>query len=72
MDVAGSVAAAAEGERDPRCLLRIFACVRAAAALYSQGSSTTAHIVAVEALFDSLTWYFPMSFTPPPINKVRA
>lgn len=70
MDVAEAVAAAAEGERDPRCLLRIFACVRAAAALYSGSPPSPARSPATEALFDSLAWYFPMSFTPPTVNKV--
>lgn len=95
IDVADAAAAAAEGERDPRCLLRAFECVREAAALYSttpdpstatgapgqqasvdQGA-TPAPLDAVfaadatEVLFDVLTWYFPISFTPPPVNKVR-
>lgn len=89
IDVAEAAAAAAEGERDPRCLLRAFECVREAAALYSAAvapsgpqasvdqQATSAPLDdrsaadATEVLFDVLTWYFPISFTPPPVNKVR-
>jgi len=71
MDVAGAVATAADGERDPRCLLRAFACVRAAAALHSSAATPlAAHAEAADVLFDTLAMYFPVSFTPPPVNKV--
>lgn len=30
------------------------------------------HLQGAEGLFDALTWYFPMAFTPPPVNKCAA
>ena len=36
VDVLDAIIVASEGERDPRCLLRVFDCVQAAVALYGQ------------------------------------
>jgi hypothetical protein len=78
IDVAEAVAAAAEGERDPRCLLCAFDCIHEAAALCSslpsQSDTDQSDRISgsnlIEVLFDVLTWYFPVAFTPPPVNKV--
>ncbi|KAK9800348.1 hypothetical protein WJX73_007679 [Symbiochloris irregularis] len=61
------IAAALDGERDPRCLMLAFACVQTIAELHKQAGQ--AHVQEMtskgEELCDILACYFPIAFTPP-------
>lgn len=62
--------ASIDGEKDPRCLLEGFSVVQALLELYKQQPEASIHVGkledATEELFDVLSCYFPVSFTPPP------
>lgn len=60
--LAQGVCAAVDGERDPRCLLRAFELV-GLAAVQLEPHAVEAN---AEELFDALSRYFPVRFTPPP------
>ncbi|KDD72498.1 hypothetical protein H632_c3270p0, partial [Helicosporidium sp. ATCC 50920] len=66
--LAETVVAAVDGEKDPRCLLQAFACVRAlleAHDLCADDAQAQARLEAGGAdLFDVLACYFPVLFTP--------
>ncbi|KAK2080283.1 hypothetical protein QBZ16_000136 [Prototheca wickerhamii] len=67
--------AAIDGERDPRCLLLAFQLAKLVAQLYEaqpadsmKAAQLEARADGVEELFDIVSCYFPISFTPPPDN----
>lgn len=61
-----------DGEKDPRCLLASFSCVRLAAAAYQQPDVDAAPLeMGAEELVDVLAAYFPVSFKPPPNDQHR-
>jgi DNA repair/transcription protein MET18/MMS19 len=75
LDLLECALASVDGEKDPRCLLEGFAAVRALLALYQRqppSSLLAARLEeAVEELFDVLSCYFPVTFTPPPGDPHR-
>lgn len=68
VDALGGAAAAADGERDPRCLLSGLRAVAAAAALAAAGGAPGAASLAAsgEEAVDVVGCYFPVQFSPPP------
>ncbi|CAI5977915.1 unnamed protein product [Closterium sp. NIES-64] len=64
--LAGGVVAVVDGEKDPRCLLQALRIVALLmGALHREGGSAAVGAVA-EDLFDVVSAYFPVSFSPPP------
>ncbi|KAH7300900.1 hypothetical protein KP509_23G003000 [Ceratopteris richardii] len=53
-----------DGEKDPRCLLLGFHIVELAAQIFPDPAGYIGSVI--EDLFDLLSCYFPISFTPPP------
>lgn len=45
------------------------ACILTLHGLTAERRSFKLVLQGAEGLFDALTWYFPMSFTPPPVNR---
>ncbi|KAJ7522223.1 hypothetical protein O6H91_18G002200 [Diphasiastrum complanatum] len=67
-DLVYGVCAAIEGETDPRCLLISFHIVELLAHMFPSPEGPVADCA--EDLFDIISRYFPVSFTPPP-NDAR-
>ena len=70
VDLLDHAISAVDGERDPRCLLQGFQAITAVIRLYV-GQDTTSLAAgkleeSTEELFDVLSCYFPIVFTPPP------
>eukprot|EP00232_Nephroselmis_pyriformis_P024869 CAMPEP_0182870920 /NCGR_PEP_ID=MMETSP0034_2-20130328/10815_1 /TAXON_ID=156128 /ORGANISM="Nephroselmis pyriformis, Strain CCMP717" /LENGTH=324 /DNA_ID=CAMNT_0025003437 /DNA_START=115 /DNA_END=1085 /DNA_ORIENTATION=+ len=64
------VVAAVDGEKDPRCLVLAFEIMALLpAALHGQAAGEEALRKNHDEMFDVLTCYFPVSFTPPPGDK---
>ena len=65
-EVASAFVKAMDGERDPRCLI---GCMSAARALLAaMGARLSAPVLA--EVFDVVACYFPITFTPPPNDRV--
>lgn len=72
-DIMEFTIASVDGEKDPRCLMKGFAAVRAVLELYQAQPEPSLHFGrledSTEELFDVLSCYFPVSFTPPPNDQ---
>ena len=70
LDLLEFLVSSIDGEKDPRCLLKDFGTVRLVLELYHQQpeSSVSRKVLddTVDEVFEVLSCYFPISFTPPP------
>ena len=75
IDLAEMIIVSIDGEKDPRCLLDGFEAARCVLKLYSQLPPDNMYKEtmenATEEMFDVLSCYFPVSFTPPPEDGNR-
>ena len=76
VDLAEMIIVSIDGEKDPRCLLDGFTAARKVLNLYEKQDDDSIHRTtmdnASEEMFDVLSCYFPISFTPPPedVNRI--
>lgn len=70
IDLAEMIIVSIDGEKDPRCLLDGFEAAKSVLKQYSELPPESIHSNtmenATEEMFDVLSCYFPVSFTPPP------
>jgi hypothetical protein len=64
-----------DGEKDPRCLLEGFTAVRSILEVYQRQPDDSLHVGRLDdcaaELFEVLSCYFPIAFTPPPNDPYR-